>query len=97
MKILFLSVGFVLMVSAPLAYSEPARDRTQGPCFKVTIQNDPVNTADVRQDCDRNVSRTVQAGHENHAQTVQTGRVNDNKVRQYLYERSKYFDRMRGN
>ncbi len=95
MKTSTLSVGLALLVSVPLAYGDPTRDQTYDPCFSVNIQNDPVNRSSVRQNCDRNISRTVQAGRQNWAQTVQTGRVNDNKVKQYQYDRSKYFDRMR--
>jgi len=93
MKTSILSLGVVLLIAAPFVYG----DRSGGPCFSVNIQNDPVNRSSVRQNCDRNISRTVQAGARNRAQTVQTGSVNDNKVRQYRYERSKYWDRMRGN
>lgn len=97
MKTSILSVGMVLLVSVPAAYSDTVPDRTQGPCFSVTIQNDPVNESSVEQHCDRNVSRTVQAGIQNRAETFQTGQVNDNKVRQYFYDKSKYLDRIRGN
>lgn len=97
MKTSILSAAVVLLISAPLAYSDTAPDRTQGPCFSVNIQNERVNKSSVQQNCDRNISRTVQAGHQNWAETIQTGQVNDNKVRQYLYDKSKYLDRMRGN
>lgn len=97
MKTSILSAGIVLLVSVPFAYSDTVPDRTQGPCFSVNIQNDQLNESSVQQNCARNVSRTVQAGSQNWAQTIQTGQVNDNKVRQYLYDKSKYLARMRGN
>jgi len=97
MKTSIVYVGVALLITFPLAYGGSTGNRTSGPCFSVNIQNDPVNRSNVRQNCDRNVSRTVQAGNRNQAQTIQTGSVNDNKVRQYRYDRSKYFGRMRGN
>lgn len=97
MKTSIVSVGVALMVALPLAYGGSTGNRTSGPCFSVNIQNDPVNRLNVRQNCNRNISRTVQAGNRNQAQTIQTGSVNDNKVRQYHYDRSKSFGRMRDN
>ncbi|MFO7642683.1 MAG: hypothetical protein R6X17_15860 [Candidatus Competibacteraceae bacterium] len=94
MKISILSASLVLLASAPLAYSDTARERTQGPCFSVTVQNDPVNHSSVQQNCNRNYNRTVQAGRQNRAQTIQTGETNDNKARQYRYDPSKYLDRL---
>jgi hypothetical protein len=91
MKTSILSMGIVLLASVPFAYGDSAGGRVNDPCFRVSIQNDSVNKSNVRQDCDRNVNRTVQA------RTVQTGEVNDNKVRQYSYDRSDYLDRLRGN
>ena len=97
MKVSIVSVGAVLLTAAPFAFGDSVPDRTQGPCYQVNIQNDQVNRSNVRQNCDRNFSRTVQAGAQNSAQTVQSGSVNNNKVRQYQYDMSRYFDRMRGN
>ena len=96
MKSSILSVGIMLLISTPFSFGASVHDRTDGPCFHVNIQNESVNRSSVQQNCDRNISRTVQAGTENWAQTIQTGSVNDNNVRQYHYDRSKYFDRMRG-
>ena len=96
MKTSILSAGFALLVAVPLAYGDSTRDQTYDPCFNVNIQNDAVNRSSVRQNCDHNINRTVQAGEQNWAQTLQTGQVNDNKVRQYQYDRSKYLDRLRG-
>ncbi len=96
MKISILSAGFALLLAVPFAYGESTGAQTYDPCFNVNIQNDSVNRSSVRQDCDHNINRTVQAGDQNWAQTIQTGQVNDNKVRQYQYDRSKYFDRIRG-
>jgi hypothetical protein len=96
MKTFLLSAGFALLVAIPCAYAEPAREQSSDPCIHVDIQNDRVNRSSVRQTCDRNINRTVQAGEQNSAQTIQSGQVNDNKVRQYQYERSRYLDRLRG-
>lgn len=97
MKFSMLSVGVLLLAAMPVSYGGSAPDRTDGPCFRVNIQNEQENRSNVQQNCDRNVNRTVQAGARNSAQTMQTGNVNDNKVRQYHYDVSEYFDRMRGN
>ena len=96
MKTSILSVAAVFLAASSIAHGGSVPDRIQGPCFHVSIQNDRVNESNVRQDCDRNVNRTVQAGAENRAQTIQTGSVNNNKVRQYHYDLSKYFGRSRG-
>ena len=97
MKISILSAGFALFAAMPFAHGGRAPDPSHDPCFRVTIQNDRVNEANVRQTCDRNVNRTVQVGARNRAQTTQTGHVNDNKVRQYHFDSSKYLGRMRRN
>jgi len=97
MKILILSAGVVLLVAIPFAHGGAMPDQTYRPCYGVTIQTDRVNESDVQQNCDRNVSRTVQVGARNRAQTIQTGSVNNNKVRQYQVDRSKYFGRVRDN
>ena len=94
MKTSMLSVGIALLAAAPLVYGGSMQDQVYDPCFSVNIQNDTVNQATVRQNCDHNINRTVQAGQQNRAHTIQTGQVNDNKVRQYQYDKSKYF-RMR--
>lgn len=96
MKSLIFSAVVALLAAAPVVQGEPVRDRTQGPCFNVNIQNERVNQAAVEQNCDRNFNRTVQAGQSNWAATTQTGEVNNNKVRQYQYEHLRYPDRMRG-
>lgn len=90
MKTSIVSVGILLFSIVPLAQADGGRERTQGPCYSVNIQNDRVNQSDVKQDCDMNFSRTVQAGKENRAATIQTGDVNSNKVRQYQYEHPRY-------
>ncbi len=95
MKASNFAFGVLLLAAVAPVYAGSGPDRTSGPCFRVTIQNDRVNESRVRQNCDRNYSRTVQAGARNRATTVQTGDVNDNKVRQYDYDVSRYFDRMR--
>lgn len=90
MKISIFLFGIFLFIFVSLAQADGNRDRTQGPCYSVNIQNDQVNQSDVQQDCDMNFSRTVQAGTDNRASTVQIGDVNNNKVRQYQYEHPRY-------
>ncbi|RKT43076.1 hypothetical protein BDD21_0386 [Thiocapsa rosea] len=90
MKTSILSVGILLFSLVPLAQADAGRDRTQGPCYSVNIQNDRVNQSDVQQDCEMNFSRTVQAGKVNRTTTIQTGDVNNNKVRQYQYQHPRY-------
>jgi hypothetical protein len=93
-----ISLGAVLLLAAvPFAHGGTPPDQPHRPCYRVTIQTDRVNESDVRQNCDRNVSRTVQVGAQNRAQTIQAGRVNNNKVRQYHFDRSRYSGRMRRN
>lgn len=89
------SLGTALVLSSSFAFGETMRVRTDGPCFQVSAQNKPVNEASVQQSCDQNFNRILQAGAVNRAQTTQTGKVNDNKVRQYSYDLSRYFERSR--
>jgi hypothetical protein len=96
MNISILAIGLALAVAAPVAVGDSAGDRSQGPCFDVTVQNQSVNHARVEQKCDRNFNRTTQAGRENTAHTVQTGSVNNNKTRQYHYDPAQYLERMGG-
>lgn len=76
-------LGLSLLLAAPFALATAPGERTHGPCFHVSIQNDARNHSSLRQHCDMNFSRTVQAGQHNEAETVQHGYVNSNKVRQY--------------
>lgn len=76
-------LGLSLLLAAPAALATVPGERTHGPCFQVSIQNDARNHSSLRQSCDMNFSRTVQAGQYNHAETVQRGTANSNKVRQY--------------
>ena len=76
-------LGLSLLLAAPAALATLAGERTHGPCFHVSIQNDARNHSSLRQSCDMNFSRTVQAGQYTHADTVQRGTVNSSKVRQY--------------
>ena len=76
-------LGLSLLLASPLAFATAPGERTQGPCFHVSIQNDARNHSSLRQNCDMNFSRTVQAGQHNEAETLQYGHVNSNKVRQY--------------
>ncbi len=89
-----ISAGAVLLVSLPWAHADSIRPQLQNPCFSVNIQHDSTNKANTRQSCDRNVNRTVQVGRDNGAHTIQTGQINDNKARQYRYDRSTYLDRL---
>ena len=89
-------IGAALIGSASLAHGESDPDQRERPCFSVTIQNKPVNNSSVQQNCDRNFNRTVQAGAQNSAVTIQTGQMNSNKVRQYWYDRMEYLGRSRG-
>jgi hypothetical protein len=96
MRTSILSVGILLVASAASVHGDPVRDRTQSPCFNVNIQNERVNQSEVYQDCNMNFNRTVQAGQQNRAATIQTGELNNNKVRQYQYDHLRYPDRSRG-
>ena len=96
MKTSLWSIGVALLVAMPLASAESGSDQTDRPCFHVSIQNDRVNDSTVQQNCERNFNRTVQAGAQNQAQTIQTGQVNNNKVRQYPYDAPTGFNRRHG-
>lgn len=96
MKALVISTVAALLAAAPLVQGDPSPEGTRGACFNVKIQNERVNQASVEQNCNRNYSRTVQAGQSNWAETVQSGEINSNKVRQYHYENLRYPDRKRG-
>jgi len=89
------SAGVLMLAAVTWSLAEPPQDRNEPACFRVNVQNDPVNTANVEQNCDRNFSRTVQVGARNEASTVQRGSLNDNKVRQSQYDVSDYLDRIR--
>jgi hypothetical protein len=95
MKTSILAASVALLATMTLAHGGTTPDQSHRPCYRVTIQNDPVNESDVRQNCDRNVSRTVQVGARNQAQTIQTGSVNNSKVRQYDFDSARYFGRIR--
>lgn len=96
MKTFLFCAGCVFLLTASSTYAGSEREQNSDLCIKVTIQNESENRSSVRQNCERNINRTVQAGAQNQAQTVQTGQINDNKVRQYQYDRAKYLERMRG-
>ena len=91
-----LSVGVALLAAMPLAYAESVSDQTDRPCFHVSVQNDRLNESNVQQNCERNFNRTAQAGARNRVQTIQSGSVNDNKVRQYHYDVPTNFNGSRG-
>ncbi len=76
-------LGLAVLLLSPLAVATVPGERSHGPCFQVNIQNDAQNRSNLRQNCDMNFARTVQAGQDNEAQTEQRGRINSNKVRQY--------------
>lgn len=88
-----LAITAALLAAAPFAHAAANSERTHGPCFNVQIQNERHNQSTVRQNCDMNFSRTVQAGLHNQAETIQRGRVNDNKLRQYQYGSFRFHDR----
>ena len=96
MKPSLLVIGTTVLGSTLLAQGGAAQEVIERPCISVNIQNERVNRSSVSQHCDRNYSRTVQAGAHNSAATAQTGTVNDNAVRQYWYDRMHYLDRVRG-
>ena len=96
MKHSTLVIGAAMLGSTLLAQAGVAQKTIQRPCMSVNIQNEQVNHSSVQQHCDRNYSRTVQAGAHNRAATTQIGTVNDNVVRQYWYERTQYLERVRG-
>lgn len=75
----FLAVA--LMVMGASAYAAGKRPF----CADVNVQIDQDNKSEVQQNCDRNVSRTAQAGQNNSAMTEQNGRINDNTVRQHEF------------
>lgn len=93
MKTSIVSAGILLLSTVPFAHAGPGPDQSYRPCYRVTIQTDRVNESDVRQNCERNVSRTVQLGEVNRASTAQYGRINNNKVRQYDFRGFRRFDR----
>lgn len=83
MKRPIIALGLAMLVATPLAAGHAPAERSHGPCFHVSVQNDRHNQSSVRQTCDMNFSRTVQAGETNQADTFQSGYLNDNKVRQF--------------
>jgi hypothetical protein len=93
MRASILAMTAALLVAAPFTYAGANGERTHGPCFNVQIQSERNNHSSIRQNCDMNFSRTVQAGHYNRAETIQNGRINDNKVRQYQYGSYRYTER----
>lgn len=96
MKTLIVSVGVALLAAMPLAYAQSGSNHTDRPCFRVTVQNDRQNESNVQQNCEWNFNRTVQAGARNRAQTIQSGSVNNNKVRQYDYDLPGHYHGSRG-
>jgi hypothetical protein len=77
------TLALSLLLALPVAVTAEPAERTHGPCFHVSIQNDERNHSSLRQNCDMNFSRTVQAGQHNEVESIQRGYVNSNKVRQY--------------
>ena len=93
MKNSILPAGILLLSAIPNAHAGSVPDQSYRPCYRVTIQTDRVNESNVRQNCARNVSRTVQLGEVNRARTEQYGYINNNKVRQYNFDGFRRFDR----
>lgn len=92
MKIFSSFLAAVLLVTGTVAYSQTQRedDQTQRdnsgrPCYKVNVQINRNNRANVKQNCGYNDSRTMQAGQNNEAATTQKGEENTSEVRQYEY------------
>lgn len=96
MKATLLASGVAILALGSFTFGATAGERTHGPCFNVQIQHERINQSNVRQDCDINVSRTVQVGQHNESNTQQTGARNDNKVRQTQYERPAFSTFTRG-
>ena len=93
MRVSILAMTAALLAAASFTHAGANSERTHGPCFNVQIQNERFNQSTVRQNCDMNFNRTVQAGHQNQAETIQRGRINDNKLRQYQYGSFRLNDR----
>lgn len=85
MKIFMYFVLIELFAFSTLVYSESWRDSNGRPCYDVNVQINRDNMANVRQNCDVNISRTAQAGKNNSANTSQSGNTNSNQVRQYEF------------
>ena len=64
MRTVLIPASIVLLMATSVVHADSQRDPHR-PCFSVNIQNEPVNSALVRQSCRINYSRTVQAGNEN--------------------------------
>ena len=94
MKSTLCATSLLLIASMTLANNVLAADQSR-PCFEVNIQNNKENRSNVEQHCDRNTNRTVQAGKNNSAHTVQSGDTNNNKVRQYQYDKDKHLKKLR--
>ena len=86
MKQISFAVAIALLGTGAASMAQAPRDNSNRPCIDVNVQIDKENTSKVRQRCEINVSRTMQAGQENTAETRQTGDVNDNSVDQYEYK-----------
>lgn len=79
-------IAAALLIPGSSVYSQVPRDNSNRPCYDVNIQIDRNNRSNVRQDCGRNDSRTMQAGQTNDAMTSQHGDVNTNEVKQYGFD-----------
>lgn len=86
MNKLSFTVAIALLGASGAALAQAQRDNSSRPCIDVNVQIDKENTSKVRQRCDINMSRTMQAGENNTAETRQSGDVNDNSVDQYEYK-----------
>ncbi len=96
MKATLMASGVVILALGSFTFGATASERTHGPCFNVQIQHERINQSNVRQDCDINVSRTVQVGQQNESNTQQRGARNDNKVRQTQYDHPAFSTSTRG-
>ncbi len=84
-KLVIPAITGVLLISTAVV-AQPARNTQGNPCYDVNIQMNPENRAQIEQECERNFSRTMQAGQNNTAITTQSGDINSDAVRQYGFD-----------
>ncbi|WP_006786080.1 hypothetical protein [Thiorhodospira sibirica] len=82
MKILTSICILLLLAASSVAYAQARFDSMGRPCIDASVQGDNTNKSHIQQDCDVNISRTVQAGQSNEAATQQHGQVNDSMTYQ---------------
>jgi type 1 fimbria pilin len=72
MKILMFLAGSMLLASSAVAR----------PCIDANVQNNSTNSNTVNQNCDVNISGSIQAGDHNSNRTNQNGRRNHSRTHQ---------------